>query len=220
MILFSEEIYKLLNSALTELDQSKSGGKTPHNSLSEAHYLGAWVTTAIKKKRFDSVLLATLKGWQRQARSLGKNAKLKEQFTYLVKCYQQVLDENDNVKSVNISQLNALYQQLNDNQWMVTTDLCVGEKLNRFSGGQASLIVCAEQIENSFDQQGKLIKPLSLYVRGDQQEIVNEAFALNLLMYKITDYKSKVKYHGEFIIYPENDGLSLPEFPVEKTVEL
>jgi len=217
MILFSQEIYKLLNSALTELSDSKTRGKTPNNVLSEAHYLGAWVTTAMKKKRFDSILLATLKNWQRQARSLGGNSKLKEQFTYLIKCYNQVLDDNKEVQSVNIKQLNTLYEKLSEDQWMVTTDINVGEKLNRFSGGQASLIVCRDQINNCFDEQGKLIKPLSLYVRGDQQKIVNDAFALNLLLYKKTDYKSKVKYHGEFIIYPENDGLSLPEFPVEQT---
>lgn len=217
MILFSQEIYKLLNSALTELDDSISRGKTPSNALSEAHYLGAWVTTAMKKKRFASILLATLKDWQRQARSLGRNAKLKEQFTYLIKCYNQVLDDNKEVQTVKINQLNTLYEKLSENKWMVTTDLSVGKKLNRFSGGQASLIICAEQINNCFDEQGKLIKPLSLYIRGDQQKIVNDAFTLNLLLYKKTDYKSKVKYHGEFIIYPDNDGFSLPEFPVEQT---
>ena len=219
MVLFSQEIYKLINSALTELAASQASGRTPHNPLSEAHYLGAWITTAMKKKRFDPIVLETLKGWQRQARSLGKNAGLKKQFTYLEKCYSRVLNAEKQVQPVTVEQLNKLYTALTEQQWMVTTDLEVGDKLNRHSGGKDSLIVCAEKIASSFDIQGTLMKPLSLYVRGNQQEIIDLAFAQNLLLYKKTDYKSKVKYHGEFIVFPNNDGTALPELPIEQSKE-
>lgn len=219
MVLFSQEVYKLINNALTELTASQASGRTPHNPLSEAHYLGAWVTNAIKKKRFDSIVLATLKGWQRQARSLGKDAGLKGQFTYLKKCYSRVLDAQEEVQAVHIEQFHQLYAALDNEQWLVTTDLTVGDRLNRHSGGKESLIVCTEQMQNSFNEQGLLIKPVSLYIRGNQQTVVDFAFAQSLLLYKITDYKSKVKYHGEFIVYPNNDGESLPEFPVAASIE-
>ena len=219
MVLFSQEIYKLIDCALTELAASQAAKRTPKNALNEAHYLGAWVTTAMKKKRFDPLVLTTLQGWQKQARSLGKNAGLKTQFIYLQKCYSQILNADKHVQPVRIEQLNKLYAQLTAEQWMVSTDLSVGERLNRHSGGKESLIVCAEKISSCFDEQGLLIKPLSLYVRGNQKTIIDLAFAENLLLYKKTDYKSKVKYHGEFIVYPNNDGASLPEFPVAENVE-
>jgi len=219
MALFSQEVYKLINNALTELTASQTSGRTPNNPLSEAHYLGAWVTNAIKNKRFDSIVLTTLKGWQRQARSLGKDAGLKGQFSYLKKCYSQVLDAQEQVQPVRIEQFHPLYAALENDNWLVTTDLAVGAKLNRHSGGKESLIVCAQQMQESFDEQGLLIKPISLYLRGNQQRVVDFAFAQDLLLYKITDYKSKVKYHGEFIVYPNNDGASLPEFPVAPSTE-
>ncbi|MGB5446102.1 MAG: DUF2913 family protein, partial [Psychromonas sp.] len=187
--------------------------------LSEAHYLGAWVTTAMKNKRFDSIVVPTLQAWQRQARSLGKNAGLKRQFTYLEKCYSEVLDDHKQVQPVYKEQLEKLLAKLNDDEWMVTTDLTVGERLNRHSGGKESLIVCAQQMQSCFDEQGVLIKPISLYVRGNQQKVIDFAFAEHLLLYKTTDYKSKVKYHGEFIVYPNNDGSFLPEFPENQTAE-
>jgi len=215
MSIFSQEIYQLTSLALSELDASQTTGRTMHNALSEAHYLGAWVTTAIKKKRFDPIVLETLKSWQKKARSLGKNAGLKEQFIYLQKCYDQVLDEKKASRALNIEQFNALYATLTEQQWLVTTDLEVVDKLNRHSDGKDSLIVCATQITNCFDEQGELIKPISLYVRGNQQTIINLAFAQNILLHKQTDYKSKVKYHGEFIVYPHNDGNFLPELPKE-----
>ncbi len=220
MILFSTEIYKLLNTALSELTDAQQSGKIPNNPLSEAHYLGAWVTSAMKKKRFDPIVVPTLQGWQRQARSLGKDAGLKRQFTYLEKCYSEVLDEQKQVQAVHKNQLDKLYAKLEAEQWMVTTDLTVGERLNRHSGGKDSLIVCAQQMEDCFDGQGILLKPISLYVRGNQQNIIDFAFAQSLLLYKKTDYKSKVKYHGEFVIYPDNDGSFLPEFPQNQAVEL
>lgn len=213
MSLFSQEIYKLIETALSDLSASQQSGRTPNNTLSEAHYLGAWVTTAIKSKRFDASLIETLKGWQRQARSLGKNAGLKDQFIYLQQCYSQVLDEDKQVQNVNEQQFSSLYNVLQEQDWMVTTDLVVGDRLNRHSGGKNSLIICAKQIQDCFDDETILVKPISLYIRGNQQDLVDLAFTENLLLYKKTDYKSNVKYHGEFIVYPKNDGHSLPEFP-------
>ncbi|MFT6925181.1 MAG: hypothetical protein ACJAZP_000761 [Psychromonas sp.] len=219
MIHFSTEIYKLITTALTELSDSQDARRTPHTPLSEAHYLGAWITTAMKNKRFDSVVLPTLQGWQKQARSLGKNAGLKQQFAYLLKCYSVVFDEQKEIRLVNKNQLEKLFAVLEEVQWLVTTDLAVGERLNRHSGGKESLIVCAQQLEDCFDEQGVLIKPISLYVRGTLQDIIDLAFAQDLLLYKKADNKSKVKYHGEFIVYPNNDGKSLPELPKKDSEE-
>ena len=97
--------------------------------------------------------------------------------------------------------------------------LVVGNKLNRHSGGAASLIICEDEMLSCFDDQGLLIKPISLYLRGELQVLVEAAFKQNLLLHKMTDYKSKVKYHGEFIIYPNNDGDKLPEFPINEAPE-
>lgn len=219
MVLFSQEIHTLLSTALIELEASQTSGRTPKNTLNEAHYLGAWVTTAIKQKRFDGITVATLKAWQSKARSLGKNSGLKEQFTYLEKCYNQVLDKHKKVQAVTLTQIQSLLAELQAAQWMVTIDLVVGNKLNRHSGGASSLIICADDMQHCFNDEGLLIKPISLFLRGDLQILIESAFNKNLLLHKITDYKSKVKYHGEFIIYPDNNGDKLPEFPVHKPLQ-
>jgi len=219
MVLFSQEIHTLLSTALAELEASQTSGRTPKNTLNEAHYLGAWVTTAMKQKRFDAITVPTLKAWQSKARSLGKNAGLKDQFTYLEKCYSQVLDADKKVQPVTLPQIQALVAELEAEQWMVNIDLVVGNKLNRHSGGAASLIICEDEMLKCFDEEGILTKPISLYLRGDLQQLIKSSFKQNLLLHKITDYKSKVKYHGEFIVYPNNDGDKLPEFPINETIE-
>lgn len=214
MAIFSQEIYNLLHLALAELKASQKSGRTPHNSLNEAHYLGAWITTAIKQKRFDSILLNTLKKWQSKARSLGKNSGLKEQFIYLERCYNQILDADKKIQVVKHSQFDAFFKALRAEQWMLTTDCVVLDKMNCHSAGKSSLVVCQKQMTEHFNDQGELIKSISLYIRGDSQGVVNIAFAENLLLHKRTEHKSKVKYHGEYIIYVHNDGEFLPEFSI------
>jgi len=207
---FSISIHQVVTQALLDLKEAQAKGKIPKNPLSETHFLAAWTTNAIKKKRFDSDVVPTLTIWQRKARSLGKNAALVETFTAVKENYEHVFDESLKTQPVQKSQITALCEILTNQQWMVNTDLEVGEKLNRHSGGQASLIICNQAFENSFEH-GLLAKPISLYIRGDIAEALQAAYTQSLLLYKVTDYKSKVKYHGEYLIYVNNDGTFLPE---------
>lgn len=210
MTSFSNSIHQVVTSALDDLSEAQAKGKIPQNPLSETHFISAWTTNAMKKKRFESDVLPTLKIWQRKGRSLGKNAALVETFTAIKKSYEHVFDESLKAKPVTKEQVVQLCESLTSLEWMVDTDLEVGEKLNRHSGGKASLIICSTEFDTHFED-GMLIKPLSLYIRGDVVEALKAAFESTLLLYKVTDYKSKVKYHGEYIIHADNNGEFLPE---------
>ena len=210
MTSFSTSIHQVVTTALADLHEAQLKGKIPKNPLSETHFLAAWTTNAMKKKRFESDVLPTLKIWQRKARSLGKNAALVETFQAIKAHYEHVFDQDLKAKPVNKQQIVNLCDKLTELQWMVNTDLEVGEKLNRHSAGQASMIICSQQFEQNFED-GLLVKPISLYIRGDLPEALQAAFDQSLLLYKVTDYKSKVKYHGEYIIYNNNEGEFLPE---------
>jgi hypothetical protein len=210
MTSFSTSIHHVVCSALTELNEAQAKGKIPRNPLSETHFLAAWTTNAMKKKRFETDVLPTLQTWQRKARSLGKDAALVTTFTAIKNTYEHVFDADFKPKAVTKTQMSNLCEALSSLQWLVNTDLEVGEKLNRHSAGQASLIISSDQFESHFISD-ELIKPISLYIRGDVGEALQTAYEQCLLLYKVTDYKSKVKYHGEYIIYPNNDGLFLPE---------
>lgn len=210
MTSFSTSIHQVVTTALADLHEAQLKGKIPKNPLSETHFLAAWTTNAMKKKRFESDVLPTLKIWQRKARSLGKNAALVETFQAIKAHYEHVFDQDLKAKPVYKQQIIDFCDKLTGLQWMVNTDLEVGEKLNRHSAGQASMIICSQQFEQYFED-GLLVKPISLYIRGDLPEALQAAFEQSLLLYKVTDYKSKVKYHGEYIIYNNNEGEFLPE---------
>jgi len=54
---------------------------------------------------------------------------------------------------------------------------------------------------------------MSWFIRGNHQEFVSRAWKAGFLVHKVSDYKSTVKYHGEYRIYPKNHGESLAEIP-------
>ncbi|PSV47576.1 DUF2913 family protein [Photobacterium indicum] len=213
MAIFSQEIYKVVTIGLNTLESSQASGKTPRNPVSEAHYLNAWVTKSIKQQSFDRSVVKTLMMWQQQGRSMGKNAQLKLNFECLAETFSGVVNAEGKEKRATQATLQAFYAALEHADWLITTEFEVNRKVTHFTDGQASLVVCSKQYQNAFDEQGELVKPLSLYVRGNIQPFIDLAFASGLLLFKVTDYKSKVKYHGEFVIYPANNGEHLPELP-------
>jgi len=207
---FSTSIYQVVTTALNDLDKAQSNGKIPRNPLSETHFLAAWTTNSMKKKRFESDVLPTLKIWQRKARSLGKNAALVSTFNAIKASYEHVFDQNLQPKAVTKNQVIELCDQLSALDWMVNTDLEVGDKLNRHSGGKASLIICTNEFNDNFEDN-ILQKPISLYIRGELPQALEIALSQSLLLHKVTEYKSKVKYHGEYLIFANNNGDFLPE---------
>ncbi|MGF1681894.1 DUF2913 family protein [Photobacterium minamisatsumaniensis] len=214
MTTFYQEIYKLVTDGLTLLSESQSSGKTPRNPISETHFLSAWVTKVIKQQYYDHCVAKTLIAWQKQARSKGKNAQLKQQFEHIQYTIGGTqADNNNSGKAISKSQVDALYQQLEADDWLVTTEYEVNRKVKHFTDGQASLVVCSAQIKAGFSEGDELMKPLSFFVRGDAKALVDAAFEHGLLLYKVTDYKSMVKYHGEYLVYPGNAGSHLPELP-------
>ena len=215
MTTFSTSIYQVVTTALTDLNEAQAKGKIPRNPLSETHFLAAWTTNAMKKKRFESDVLPTLQIWQRKARSLGKNANLVETFNTIKQNYEHVFDQDLKNKMILKDQFMALCSTLTDADWVVDTELDIGDKFNRHSAGKSSLIICSSEFNTHFEN-GVLAKPISLYIRGDINFAVNKAYNNALLLHKVTDYKSKVKYHGEYIVYPHNNGDFLPELVQQK----
>ncbi|MGF1737777.1 DUF2913 family protein [Photobacterium satsumensis] len=216
MATFYQEIYKVVSQGLQELVDSQQAGKTPKNPVSETLYLNAWVTKVIKQQRYDHVVAKTLVAWQKQARSMGKNAQLKSQFEQIKACYEGIPHEGEIANTLSDAQLTALYEQLEEQDWLVTTEHEVNRKVTHHTDGQASLVVCSAQHAAAFDEAGEMVKPLSLFVRGDVRVLIDVAYAQGLLLYKVTDYKSIVKYHGEYKLFPRNAGTHLPELPTQK----
>ncbi len=211
---FYQHLLSVVESGLDELNASIASGKTSATPVSETYFLSNWVTKSIKQQRFDHSAKTVLLSWQQQSRSMGKNAGLKQQFESIKQAYRAMLSGKSEFDTVTASQLIGFFDALEELEWEVTLDYPVLRKVSHFTDGHDSLVVCIEQ-QKAGIQDDKLVKPLSFFVRGDKSLFINLAAKHGLLLHKVTDYKSKVKYHGEYLVYPSNSGPIIAEIPTE-----
>ncbi|GAA4872537.1 DUF2913 family protein [Ferrimonas pelagia] len=210
---FNFEIYTLATTGLTELAQAQESGRVPRAPISEAHYFSAWVTRAIKQQRFAHSTAKQLKAWQKQARTQGKGAALKDLFERIAAIYGPLLHGTEEMAMVTMRQLEALAEEADAAGWVVEPEEVIDGPFIHHTDGQGSLVLCAKQQQTHFLNDDELIKPISLYLRGDMSAFIAMAYRHGLLLHKVTDYKSLVKYHGEYLLYPANAGPILAELP-------
>ncbi len=208
---YTKEIKQLAQDALNALQDAKALKKIPSNPITEETFLCRWVAQALKKQRYTSLVNEDLKRWTQQGRSQGKNAKIKEQLTCINSFYNHFFYDTETLFPVTKDQFNEFSASLHQANWKVNTEFEINRKVRVISDGQDSFAVCERALSLSFDEDQKLIKPLSLYLRGNEEWFTQKAYEHKLLLKKITHYKSIVKYHGEYQIWPNNhiDALAL-----------
>ena len=86
---------------------------------------------------------------------------------------------------------------------MVLTESEVNAKLRLQSGGQASLVISHSEYKGNIEG-GELVKPLTLYVRGDEQVLAEAAFARGLLLSQGNKKTTLVKHHKAYRLVPGN----------------
>ncbi|MEI8611989.1 DUF2913 family protein [Enterovibrio sp. Hal110] len=210
---YVEDIKLLVDTAMTELQDAKNNGKVQANPNSEESFLCRWVAQAGKKQRFNPSVTPNMTEWVQQGRSMGKNAHIKGRMAHISAVYHHQFPVGDEHAAITRGQFDALVTSLEDADWMVHTEHEITRKVRVLSDGQHSFAVCAKALAASFNEAGELTKSLSLYVRGQEAGFVELLLSHGLLVTKVTDYKSIVKYHGEYKIWPHNRATSLVVLP-------
>jgi len=203
--MFKQHLLAVVSQGLIDLEQAQSKGKVPKNKLSESHFFSVWVGQALKQKRFDISVVEILKAWQQQARTQGAAANLRQVFSQLSRTYAGLSDE---VK-LTLDDVDALLAMLTGLEWQVTCDLLVSKKMSVSSHGVSSLVISSDIYEQAFNKKSQL----RCYVRGQQQQFIDSCYELGILVFKVTDYKSAVKFHGEFILDIANNHHQLAQIP-------
>jgi hypothetical protein len=216
---YTIEIQKLVNKALDEIAAEHASGKLTNGPTANNLYLVRWITKAIKSQQFPRIVADDLIRWQKTGRSKGNNAGLMLTFQRISKFYGQLFPEGAPERTIKDHEINAFIDMMEENNWEVTTseELVDCGKVQIFTEGPNSLAMCTEQCESCFDGED-MIKPMSWFVRGHHADFVEKAAAAGFMVHKVTDYKSNVKYHGEYIVFPANRGNQLAEIPLSLTV--
>ncbi len=212
------EIQKVVNDAIEALEQQHQSGKLLNAPNANKQFLLRWVTKTIKDQSYDHCVAKDLIAWQKMGRSQGNKLELEAIFRRISAYYRQFFPvgaDNTNLTDQQIEQLLDRFEELG---WEVSTaEPIVGEgKVQIYTEGQNSVALCSNQCESCFDGE-TLAKPMSVFVRGNHAQFIEETSKAGFMVHKRTDYKSNVKYHGEYLIYPMNHGVQLAEIPLSFT---
>ncbi len=186
--------------ALTQRDAAPNAIKT---AAAESHFICSWMVQALKEKRFSKLVADDLTLWVRQGRSMGAGANLKGLLENIVAQYKQI-ETNEKLGD----KLTALLAELENQDWMVITDTEVDTKLKLDSDGQASLIISAPEYEQHI-QQSDIIKPINMFVRGDEQQLAKLALQHGLLLSQGNKKTALIKHHKTYKVYPNNNQPAL-----------
>lgn len=203
--MFKKHLLALVSQGLDDLAQAQTLGKVPTNPKSESHFFSVWIGAAIKNKQFDVTMLPLLQTWQQQARTCGAGADFKNTFAQIKSTYQGVVS----IQELESSVIASLIAQLDDTGWQVTTNQVLIKKTSIKSQGVSSLVFSPQDIASGFDASVLL----SCYVRGEHQEFIDACYALGMLAFKVTEYKSIVKFHGHYVLHRRNNYKAIAQYP-------
>ncbi|MFV0574520.1 MAG: DUF2913 family protein [Vibrio sp.] len=210
---YSSEIQRVVNTALAELKQQHENGKLANTPITNTHFLSRWVTKSIKTQAFHTCVKDDLIRWQKASRSQGAGCQLLTVFENISKLYGKFLPVDGELKPILDKDIEAFMDYMEEKDWEVVNEFELIEKSQIFADKPNSFVLCAKQCDDCFDGE-LLIKPMSFFVRGNHAAFIAEAVSQGFLLHKQTDYKSIVKYHGEYLIYPNNLGKKLAEIPL------
>ncbi|WP_234493908.1 DUF2913 family protein [Vibrio maritimus] len=213
MSAYYSEIQMVVNSALEELAAEHASGKLINSPVTNNHFLVRWVTRAIKTQRFGKATSANLVQWQKTGRSKGNDSMLEPTFKRISAYYAGFF--GGDIVPITDKMIEQFIDDMEAAGWGVCTSevLTDGSKVQFFTDGANSFAVCANQCDDCFEGEN-LIKPMSWFIRGNHAEFITKAYEAGFMLHKVTDYKSKVKYHGEYLVYPLNQGTQLAEIPL------
>ena len=213
------EIKKIAQFAREELAQAIASKKLPNNPASEETFLIRWMAQSLKKQRFHASVSPLIESWVKLGRSRGVQAQLKTTLNHIEAVYSAVFPDGDQHIDLTYNQFEILFEYLKSEAWMVHTEYDINRKVQVYSDGQPSFAICADALKKSLNESGILTRPISVFVRADLQAFVNILYRHGFVAKKITDYKSIVKYHAEFKIFPKNQVVGLMSLPDYQLVE-
>lgn len=196
---YNQALFDMATQSLAELARTaeqKAGKRTP---AQESHFLCTWMADSLKEKRFSRLVMEDLKGWIQQGRTLGAGADLKGLLERIVCQYGRAMAVPEQLGA----RLATLLAELEEAGWLVFTDSELDAKLRLLSQGQSSLVISASEYQGHI-AEGELLKPLVLYVRGDEKQLAQAAFAQGLLLSQGDKKATLVKHHKAYRLVPAN----------------
>ncbi|WP_299796474.1 DUF2913 family protein [uncultured Shewanella sp.] len=203
MTSYNQAILEFAQAGIAALEERASKTNTIKTAAAESHFLCNWMASALKKRRFSKLIANELTQWIRDGRSMGAGAQLPSLLARIDEQYRSAMSNQQLGQS-----LKLFLSELEGNDWVVILDEEVSTKLKLDSDGESSLVISHEQYEGHIDGN-HLIKPITLFVRANEQELARLAVKHNILLSQGDKKASLIKHHKAYRVFPNNEQPSL-----------
>jgi hypothetical protein len=205
---YNAAVLELALAGIHDLTESNKSHKGQRTLAQESHFLCSWMVDALKTKRFSKLVADDLTQWIRLGRSQGAGAQLKLLLERIILQYQTA-------KTAELAlALEAMLADFKQQNWLVVTDTPLSTKLKLEGDGQSSVVICSEQLQLHC-KESQIIKPIALYVRGNENTLAKNALAHGLLLSQANKKNSLIKHHKTYLVTPQNQHQSLCLLAIE-----
>lgn len=205
---YNAAILELALAGMQDLTESNKSHKGQRTLAQESHFLCSWMVDALKTKRFSKLVADDLTQWIRLGRSQGAGAQLKQLLERIIVQYQTAKTSELGTA------LDAMIEDFKQQNWLVITDTPLSTKLKLEGDGQSSIVICAEQLL-THRKNKEIVKPVAIYVRGDENSLAKNALAQGLLLSQANKKNSLIKHHKTYMVTPKNLHQSLCLLAIE-----
>jgi len=203
MTSYNQAIVEFAQAGLAALEERASKANVIKTAAAESHFLCSWMASALKVRQFSKLIAKDLTQWIRDGRSLGAGAQLPSLLTRIDEQYRVAMNNQQLALS-----LEQFLSELVANDWLVILDEEVTTKLKLDSEGENSLVISVEQYEGHI-QGENIIKPITMFVRVNEQELAKVAAKHRLLLSQGDKKASLIKHHKAYQLFPNNEQPAL-----------
>ncbi|MBT1444430.1 DUF2913 family protein [Shewanella sp. JM162201] len=195
---YNHTLLAMANDGIAALAAS-SAGSSHATKAQQSHFLCSWMAQALKDRRYAKCIADDLTQWVRLGRSVGAGAELKSLLERISHQYSAAMQAPTGLGK----RLNALLSAAREADFIIYTDTPIKSKLKLDADGQSSVIICADEFTANINGD-ELVKPLTLYVRADEQTLAKLAYEHTLLLTLGDKKASLIKHHKAYRLYPHN----------------
>ncbi|RTR34813.1 DUF2913 family protein [Shewanella atlantica] len=203
MTSYNQAIVEFAQAGLAALEERASKANVIKTAAAESHFLCSWMASALKVRQFSKLIAKDLTQWIRDGRSLGAGAQLPSLLERIDDQYRAAMSNRQLGQS-----LELFLSELEENDWIVILDEEVTTKLKLDSEGENSLVISHEQYESHIKDKN-VIKPITMFVRANEQELARVAAKHQLLLSQGDKKASLIKHHKAYRVFPNNEQPAL-----------
>lgn len=200
---FAEDLYNMILGGLLALSSAQNAGLVSYSPGSESIFLGKWLKLAKKQHRFPKSISTEIDNFLISYAKKGRSAGLSTIFSQICTEYQICKIRLQEFDQSPKQRFNTAMKILGNKDWIVhlPVDHDFEAKGAYKPNAPKEIFMTKWDWLEMFDEDDNVAKPVSLFVAGSAQEVIDCLYVHGFILVTIDQDKG---IHHHFKIYPKN----------------